>query len=47
VPIHLPTVTGARSSRVLGQWTPGSPANWAHCVAWMARQSASPQAAAA
>jgi anhydro-N-acetylmuramic acid kinase len=47
VPANLPSVTGASAARVLGQWTPGSPANWARCAAWMARQSASAQAAAA
>ena len=47
VPVSLPSVTGASAARVLGQWTPGSPANWARCVTWMARQAAVPQIAAA
>ncbi len=40
-------VTGASGSRLHGQLTPGSPANWARCLAWMARQAAPPQSAAA
>jgi anhydro-N-acetylmuramic acid kinase len=32
--------TGASGSRLLGNLTPGSTANWARCLAWMAVQSA-------
>jgi hypothetical protein len=46
VPANLPSVTGASGPRLLGQFTPGSSANWARCLAWMARQSAPLQAAA-
>jgi anhydro-N-acetylmuramic acid kinase len=38
VAANLPGSTGARSGRVLGSITPGSPANWARCIAWMAGQ---------
>ncbi len=47
VPVNLPSVTGASGQRLLGQFTPGSSGNWARCLAWMARQSAPPQSAAA
>ena len=47
VPINLPAVTGASGQRVLGQFSPGSPSNWARCLAWMARQAAPPAAVAA
>jgi anhydro-N-acetylmuramic acid kinase len=42
VPANVPSATGAVGSRLLGAWTPGSPANWARCLAWMAAQSAPP-----
>jgi anhydro-N-acetylmuramic acid kinase len=42
VPANVPTATGAVGSRLLGSWTPGSPANWARCLAWMAAQTALP-----
>lgn len=38
VPSNLPSVTGASGSRLLGSLTPGSPANWSRCLAWMAAQ---------
>jgi anhydro-N-acetylmuramic acid kinase len=47
VPINLPAVTGASGQRLLGQFTPGQRDNWARCLAWMARQSAPLQSAAA
>jgi len=31
----LPGATGAAASRLLGQFTPGTPENWARCVEWM------------
>jgi anhydro-N-acetylmuramic acid kinase len=40
VPANLPAVTGAAGSRLLGNLTPGSSANWARCLAWMAAQTA-------
>ncbi len=40
VPANLPAVTGAAGSRLLGSLTPGSSANWARCLAWMAAQTA-------
>lgn len=40
VPANVPTVTGAAGSRLLGSITPGSAANWARCLAWMAAQTA-------
>jgi anhydro-N-acetylmuramic acid kinase len=46
VPINLPSVTGAAGPRLLGQWTPGTSANWARCLNWMASQT-QPLAAAA
>jgi anhydro-N-acetylmuramic acid kinase len=42
VPANLPAVTGAAGSRLLGSLTPGSSANWARCLAWMAAQTAPP-----
>lgn len=47
VPINLPSVTGASGARLSGQFTPGAPANWARCLAWMARQSTPAHHAAA
>jgi len=38
VPGNVPAATGAAGSRLIGQLTPGSPTNWARCVAWMAEQ---------
>ena len=35
VPANLTTATGASGSRLLGSITPGSPTNWARCLAWM------------
>ena len=40
VPANLPSATGAAGSRLLGSLTPGSAANWARCLAWMAAQTA-------
>ena len=40
VPANLPSATGAAGSRLLGSLTPGSSANWARCLAWMAQQVA-------
>jgi anhydro-N-acetylmuramic acid kinase len=34
-PSNLPTVTGARGRRLLGQMSPGNSANWSACLAWM------------
>jgi anhydro-N-acetylmuramic acid kinase len=42
VPANVPSATGAVGSRLLGAWTPGSPLNWARCLAWMAAQSVAP-----
>jgi anhydro-N-acetylmuramic acid kinase len=39
VPANVPSATGASGSRLLGSLTPGSPANWARCLAWMAAQA--------
>ena len=36
VPANVPGATGAAGSRLLGTLTPGSPANWARCLSWMA-----------
>jgi anhydro-N-acetylmuramic acid kinase len=36
VPANVPSATGAAGSRLLGSLTPGSPGNWARCLAWMA-----------
>lgn len=46
VPGNVPSVTGAAGPRLLGQLTPGSTANWARCLSWMAHQLAPFQAAA-
>jgi anhydro-N-acetylmuramic acid kinase len=40
VPANLTTATGASGSRLLGSITPGSPVNWARCLAWMASLTA-------
>jgi anhydro-N-acetylmuramic acid kinase len=40
VPGNLPAATGAAGARLLGSLTPGSSANWARCLAWMAAQTA-------
>jgi 1,6-anhydro-N-acetylmuramate kinase len=32
---NLPALTAASGPRLLGQFTPGSPENWARCVEWM------------
>jgi anhydro-N-acetylmuramic acid kinase len=40
VAANVPTATGAAGSRLLGSLTPGSSANWARCLAWMAAQTA-------
>lgn len=40
VPANFPSVTGAQGPRLLGSVTPGSSANWARCLAWMAAQTA-------
>jgi anhydro-N-acetylmuramic acid kinase len=45
VPASVMSVTGAAGARLLGSLTPGSPANWARCVDWMAGQVASLAAA--
>jgi anhydro-N-acetylmuramic acid kinase len=45
VPANLTTATGAAGSRLLGSLTPGAPANWARCVAWMGSLAAPPLAA--
>jgi anhydro-N-acetylmuramic acid kinase len=42
VPASLPSATGAPGARLLGSITPGSPANWARCLAWMAAQTTPP-----
>lgn len=47
VPGNLPAVTGASGFRLLGSITPGNPANWSACLAWMARRTAMPRMAAA
>jgi anhydro-N-acetylmuramic acid kinase len=36
VPANVTSATGASGARLLGSLTPGSAANWARCVAWMA-----------
>jgi anhydro-N-acetylmuramic acid kinase len=46
VTANLTSATGATGARLLGSLTPGSSANWARCVAWMAAQN-SPMAIAA
>jgi anhydro-N-acetylmuramic acid kinase len=45
VPANVPSATGAAGARLLGSLTPGSPANWGRCLAWMASLSALPAAA--
>jgi anhydro-N-acetylmuramic acid kinase len=40
VPGNVPTATGAAGPRLLGSLTPGSSANWARCLSWMAAQTA-------
>lgn len=40
VPASVSSATGAAGPRLLGSVTPGSSANWAKCVQWMARQAA-------
>jgi anhydro-N-acetylmuramic acid kinase len=42
VPANVPSATGAAGSRLLGSLTPGSPANWARCLGWMAAQVSQP-----
>jgi anhydro-N-acetylmuramic acid kinase len=37
---NLPSATGAAGARLLGSLTPGSSANWARCLTWMAAQTA-------
>jgi anhydro-N-acetylmuramic acid kinase len=39
VPASVASVTGAGGPRLLGQFTPGSSTNWAHCLSWMAAQT--------
>jgi anhydro-N-acetylmuramic acid kinase len=39
VAANLPSATGAAGSRLLGSITPGSSANWARCLSWMAAQA--------
>jgi anhydro-N-acetylmuramic acid kinase len=46
VATNVPAATGAAGSRLLGSITPGSAANWARCLAWMAAL-APPEAMAA
>jgi anhydro-N-acetylmuramic acid kinase len=45
VPGNVPSATGAAASRLLGSLTPGSSANWARCLAWMAAQTMPPRSA--
>lgn len=40
VAANIPSATGAAGSRLLGSLTPGSAANWARCLSWMAGQHA-------
>lgn len=47
VPANFPAATGAAGSRLLGSLTPGAPANWARCLAWMTAQAAPTTAEAA
>jgi anhydro-N-acetylmuramic acid kinase len=42
VPGNAPSATGAAGPRLLGSLVPGAPANWAHCLAWMAARLAPP-----
>jgi anhydro-N-acetylmuramic acid kinase len=46
VPANVTSATGATGARLLGSLTPGSSANWARCVTWMAAQTVPPPAAA-
>jgi anhydro-N-acetylmuramic acid kinase len=39
VPGNVMSATGAAGARLLGSLTPGSSANWARCLAWMAAQT--------
>jgi anhydro-N-acetylmuramic acid kinase len=39
VPANTASATGAAGSRLLGNLTPGTSANWARCVSWMASQT--------
>jgi anhydro-N-acetylmuramic acid kinase len=39
VPGNAPCATGAAGSRLLGSLTPGSLANWAKCLQWMAQHA--------
>ncbi|HMC63967.1 MAG TPA: anhydro-N-acetylmuramic acid kinase [Gemmataceae bacterium] len=39
IPANIPSATRATGSRLLGNLTPGSSANWARCIAWMAAQT--------
>ena len=39
---NVPSATGAVGGRLLGSITPGSTANWARCLSWMAAQTALP-----
>jgi anhydro-N-acetylmuramic acid kinase len=39
-PANLSRHTGSSGFRLLGSLTPGSPANWAQCLEWMAAQAA-------
>ncbi len=39
VPANISSVTGASGPRLLGSLTPGSSANWARCLSWMAAQT--------
>jgi anhydro-N-acetylmuramic acid kinase len=45
VPGNVTRATGAAGARLLGSLTPGSSANWARCLAWMASQTVPPAAA--
>jgi anhydro-N-acetylmuramic acid kinase len=38
-PGNVPAATGAAGPRLLGSLTPGSPANWSRCLAWMAARA--------
>jgi anhydro-N-acetylmuramic acid kinase len=39
VPANVTSAGGTAGSRLLGSMTPGSSANWARCVEWMASQT--------
>lgn len=47
IPVNLPGVTGASGLRLQGQFTPGTSANWARCLAWMSHLSSGPRSVAA